>query len=194
MERQLLLTISEWFILTDEWIFSLLYKSQKTKLCLLSIQDHSMHPRIPKMPTWLINLNDMYFYKIFRLQRCNFELLLNVIRAVDVTQLLQLKYRGGHYPINDKFQLLVFLKYISSQDTLISIATSFEISPSTALNIVNKMLFFTLKLKNAYIKFPTTEEQLHTLSESFEKYPGEFIFTHSLGSNEQYFYFEFQVQ
>jgi hypothetical protein len=49
--------------------------------------------------------------------------------------------RGGNYPVQPEKSLLVFLWYLSKQDTLLAIAHRFDLVPSTIMQIVN--VFYT---------------------------------------------------
>lgn len=139
------------------------------------LQDYSMTPKIPQVEEWLINLNNSYFYKLFRMERSTFYTFVNAIRKSDNTGVLSRSYKGGHFPITAENQILVFLKYLSSQDTLLSIGNSFKISPATAMAIINKILFFVLKMKKHFIKFPATLAEFQTVSDGFSKYPGTYF-------------------
>ncbi|CAH1966394.1 unnamed protein product [Acanthoscelides obtectus] len=61
---------------------------------------------------------------------------------------------------------------MATQNTLLSIGTRFKVSPTTVISITNKVLYFMLKLKSAYIKFPKNEAEMRDISEGFKKYPG----------------------
>ncbi|VEN39227.1 unnamed protein product [Callosobruchus maculatus] len=61
---------------------------------------------------------------------------------------------------------------MGTQDTLLSIGNHFNVSRTTVMNIVNRLLYFTLRLKKMYIKFPKTERDFEYVAEGFKKYPG----------------------
>lgn len=169
--------VSEDFIFDDLALIN--YLNMKPKCipygALIFLQDHSMTPKIPQTEEWLINLNNSYFYKLFRMERSTFYTFVNAIRKSDDTEVLSRNYKGGHFPITAEHQILIFLKYLSSQDTLLSIGNSFKISAATAMAIINKILFFVLKVKKHFIKFPATLAEFQTVSDGFSKYPGTYF-------------------
>ena len=61
---------------------------------------------------------------------------------------------------------------MATQDTLLSIGSRFSVSAPTVMSIVNKVLYFLMRLKKIYIKFPKTEAQLEEVSRGFRHYPG----------------------
>lgn len=61
---------------------------------------------------------------------------------------------------------------MATHDSLLNIGNRFKVSPTTVMNVVNKLLNFVLKIKKIYIKFPETEEELLNISRGFKKYPG----------------------
>lgn len=134
---------------------------------------HSMTPKICYMPDWLIGFSNTNFYKMFRMERSTFAIFVSVVRKCDKFNILERKYTGGHYPVDCKVQLLIFLTYLASQDTLFSIGHRFNVSPNTVMVIINKVLFIVLKLKKAYIKFPSTVEEMNAVSRGFKNYPGK---------------------
>lgn len=148
-------------------------KTKKRTLAFVNMPEHCMTPKIAGIPQWVTNLNNLNFYKIFRMERTTFYIFVNSIRRCDNKNLLNLKYSGGHYPVKDEIQILVFLKYMSSQDTLITIGHTFRLSPATVMNIINKVLYFVLMLKKKYIKFPSTAEEINTVRTNFRRYPGK---------------------
>lgn len=53
------------------------------------------------------------------------------------------------------------------------------------MNIVNKMLYFVLKLKKQMIQFPSNLEKLESVSKSFPNYPGNNLYLGSVISHNQ---------
>lgn len=147
-------------------------RTKKRTMAFVNMPEHCMAPKIAWIPQWVTDLNNLNFYKIFRMERTTFYIFVNSIRRCDNKNLLNLKYSGGHYPVKDEIQILVFLKYMSSQDTLITIGHTFRLSPATVMNIINKVLYFVLTLKKKYIKFPSTAEEINTVTMNFRRYPG----------------------
>lgn len=91
-----------------------------------------MAPKIPQIEQWLINFDNYNFFKLFRLDKKSFEKLFNLIQKNNHLN-IEKKYNGGHYPINLKSQLLVFLWYMATMDTLITISTIFKICPTSVM-------------------------------------------------------------
>ncbi|VEN39717.1 unnamed protein product [Callosobruchus maculatus] len=148
--------------------------SNYTKLRLLLVlflQEHSMTPKSLYPETWMINYNNIQFFQLFRMDKGTLEVLASVLAHNDIEKILQRKYTGGHYPLSLTHQLLIFLWYMGTQDTLLSIENHFNVSRTTVMNIV-RLLYFTLRLKKMYIKFPKTERDFEYVAESFKKYPG----------------------
>ena len=90
---------------------------------------------------WLEAYNDRTFYELFRMQRTTFRKFVDVLIAQDTNNLIRKKYRGGNYLVAPEKSVLVFLWFLSRQDTLLSIADHFDLVPSTVMNIVNSLLY-----------------------------------------------------
>lgn len=182
MDEQLVMTVSVWDMFYDITaditdIIENYIASNNTKFLLTNSiqQEHSMLPRTITCEEWLTTYSDMQFFQFFRMERATMFKLVDVLRRVDVNGILTKKYTGGHYPVNINAQVLIFLWYMSSQDSLLHIGNRFRVSPTTVMNIVNRLLYFLLKLKKIYIKFPTREQEFLDITRGFEKYPGKGI-------------------
>jgi hypothetical protein len=86
---------------------------------------------------------------LFRVTPKTFEQLLEVILRKDTPLgLIKKKFRGGNNPVPPEKCLLVFLRYIGSQETLNSLADRFQLTDSTVMQIVNAFLYMTVHLRN----------------------------------------------
>lgn len=132
-----------------------------------------MTPKPLYMEEWMINYNDFQFFLIFRLSKETFMNYVEAIARTDKKRIMSRPYIGGHYPVDIYGHILIFLKYIGTQESLLSIGISFKVCPATVMNIINKVLFFTLKLKSKYIRFPNNEEELLNVEAGFQSYPGK---------------------
>lgn len=121
---------------------------------------------------WLDGYNNLQFYRLFRMEQHTFQIFITIIERGDEKNILKKKYTGGYKPIDIKIQGLIFLWYMATQDSLVYIANRFNVCSATVMNIINKMLYFVIKLKKAYIKFPKTEEDMLEISRGFTTYPG----------------------
>lgn len=128
---------------------------------------------------WISAYNDEFFYRLFRLNKLTFNELLHEIVNVDKNYgLILKKYRGGNIPVQPETALLIFLWYMSQQDTLQSISFTFKVATSTVMNIVNSCLYLLLKLKNKYIYWPKTVEEYRNIEDGFHNYPGNKYTSH----------------
>lgn len=153
----------------------LLQDDNKIELLLVAsnaVHEHSMSAKKLNTDKWIVECNNLHFFNLFRMEKPTFVKLVDAIGTVDVEHLLSKPYTGGHYPINIDSQLLVCLWYMATQDSLFSIGTRFKISPTTVMNIINKLLYFLIKLKKKYIVFPKPEQELQNTSRGFKNYPG----------------------
>jgi hypothetical protein len=107
---------------------------------------------------WINDYTELTFYQLFRLKKETFQSLLRVLLEHDEQQLIKKMYRGRNYPVQPEKSLLVFLWYLSKQDTLLAIADRFDLVlvPSTIMQIVNVFLYILNSLKNHYIFWPKT--------------------------------------
>lgn len=126
-----------------------------------------------KRENWLNAYNEIVFFQLYRMKKKSFIKLLDVICSNDRYQLITKKYRGGNHPVTPEKALLIFLCYMSKQDTLNSIADRFYLVPSTIMRIVNALLYIVIGLKNQYIFFPKTVEEQEFVKGQFKKYPGK---------------------
>ncbi|XP_044270364.1 putative nuclease HARBI1 [Tribolium madens] len=169
----------ELFTLIDVWFFSnevdlfimefwnKLYKRRKS---FLRLRECHVRQKI-NYQTWLNTYDDIDFFRLFRMQKSTFYKLLATLIEVDVIRLIHKKYRGGNCVVQPEKGLLVFLWYISKQDTLLSIADRFNLVPSTVMSIVNAFLYTILKLKSKYIFWPKTNEEYQHICDEFSNYP-----------------------
>lgn len=123
---------------------------------------------------WLDKYEELKFYEFFRMRKVTFEVLLHSIIKNDEHKLICKKYRGGNYPVDPDKALLVFLYFVSHNDTLGIIGDRFNVSKSCVMHIVNAILFIMVnKLKNKFIFWPITQEEVEHVVNGFKKYPGK---------------------
>lgn len=64
---------------------------------------------------------------------------------------------------------------MATQKSLFAIGDRFKVSGVTVMNIVNRLLYFVLKLKKKVIRSPSTLDEVEQVSRGFKNYPGWFI-------------------
>lgn len=129
---------------------------------------------------WIDSYNEILFFQLFRLKKDTFQKFLRVLMGNDIHKLIIKQYRGGRHPISPERALLVFLWYMGTQDSLISIAETFRIVPSTCMNIVNAFLHITAKIKKKYIFWPATNEEYEFIERGFTHYPRKYTILYFL--------------
>lgn len=132
-----------------------------------------MTPKLLITERWTVGYDNLQFFHLFRMGKESFYKLVEVVGTTDKQKFLSEPYTGGHHPIDIYGHTLVFLWYMATQDTLLSIGTRFKVSPATVMDIVNKMLKFLLKLKKRFIQFPKCEQELNDVANRFQNYPGK---------------------
>jgi len=150
----------------------------KTTICnyfLMIMNYRLMNPKLLNVEPWINNYNTIQFFHLFRMKKESFCKLMEDVARIDNNKILSRRYHGGHHPIDIKGHVLIFLWYMATQDTLLSIGTRFNVSPTTVMNVVNKMLYLVIKLKTRYIRFPQCEQELIDVSHGFKNYPGMYV-------------------
>ena len=156
-------------LLLCNWILN------KTNATNLYIKLRETYYKGPIEEDWLRNYHDIMFFRFFRIQKSTFLNLLNVVLENDNHKLMRKKYHGGNLPIPPEKALLTFLTYMATQESLLSIGQRFGIVPSTAMNIVNALLYIMLKIKKKYIFWPRTDEEVEHVINGFTHYPSKFL-------------------
>jgi hypothetical protein len=139
-------------------------------LYAVKLREHHYKIPIEGIP-WLDHYNDITFFRLFRMNTATFQKLLSIVVENDHHQLLYKVYRGGHRPVETEKALLVFLWYMATQDTLLSIGKTFQIVPATIHRIVNNLLFVIVGLKNKFIVWPKSQEEVNHIAGGFTHYP-----------------------
>ncbi|XP_063906046.1 putative nuclease HARBI1 [Zophobas morio] len=152
-------------LLLCNWILN------KTNATNLYIKLRETYYKGPIEEDWLRNYHDIMFFRFFRIQKSTFLNLLNVVLENDNHKLMRKKYHGGNLPIPPEKALLTFLTYMATQESLLSIGQRFGIVPSTAMNIVNALLYIMLKINKKYIFWPRTDEEVEHIINGFTHYP-----------------------
>lgn len=129
---------------------------------------------------WLIEYDNIQFFMLFRMEKKTLELLVNVLERMDHQNILNKAYTGGHTPLSIQLKVLIFVWYMATQESLVPIADRFNVSHTSVMNIVYVMLYFMLKLKKEYIKFPETIEDKETVAAGFDSYPSKYTNIHIL--------------
>jgi hypothetical protein len=112
----------------------------------------------------------LHFFRLFRMNTATFQKLLSIVVENDHHQLLHKVYHGGHRPLGTEKALLVFLWYMATQDTLLSIGETFQIVPATIHRIVNNLLFVIVGLKNKFIVWAKSQEEVNHIAGGFTHY------------------------
>lgn len=148
--------------------------SAKNKKIFLKLRENHVRYNI-NYNMWLDDYHETSFFQLFRMQKYSFYKLLDVMMSSGYGHLIRKRNQGGNRPVEPEKGLLVFLWYLSKQDTLLSIAEHFNLVPSTVMNLVNIFLYVVLQLKNKYIVWPKTNEDFEHISAGFQKYPSKSI-------------------
>ncbi|CAH1109548.1 unnamed protein product [Psylliodes chrysocephalus] len=119
----------------------------------------------------LAEYSNTQFFEMFRMEKETFKILVDIIQKADDNKISK-PYTGGHHLLDIPSYLLIFLWYMAVQDTLIGIGKRFNVSPTTVMNVVNKIRFLLLKLKKQFIKSPSTDKELLEVYRAFKNYPG----------------------
>lgn len=174
LKRTLLIALGEELFDEDveNTVFFQRSMNNSVELTTLAIKEYKYKNMTPKLEPWLHQLTNIHHFQLFRMTRKTFENLLRVIGMQDTKKLLSLSYHGGHHAINLELAVYIFLWYMATQDTLLSIATRFKVVPATVMNTVNKVIYFVLLLKEKYIRFPRNLQELEDVSSRFKRYPG----------------------
>lgn len=106
------------------------------------------------------NYNDIEFRKTFRLNKQTFSLLLS-----EITKHYKESHKGRK-ELALSTQLLVFLKYIGSQQTLFEISHGFSTPPSVIHGIIRKINSLFQKISAELISFPSDFE---VIADGFSK-------------------------
>ncbi|CAH1979600.1 unnamed protein product [Acanthoscelides obtectus] len=177
LEKKTFMILMGEMFFSSEDIVHVLNHLRKSLLCshkfVVNIKD--MTPKILMVEPWICSYENFQFFKLSRMSKKTFIDLAEKIGRSDEKKILAKPYTGGHYPVSLYVygHILIFLCYMATQDTLLSIGTRFKVSPTTVMSITNKVLYFMLKLKSAYIKFPENEAETRDISEGFKEYPGK---------------------
>lgn len=141
------------------------------ELALSGIRENPM--KIFSSEKWLDEYNHYQFYHLFRMRKTTFFKLVEAIARTDTTKILSKEYTGGHIPIDIVGHVLIYVWYMATQDTLLTIGTVFNVCPKTVLMTVNKVLYFVLLQKRQCIRLPNTVSELQAIAQGFTHYPGK---------------------
>jgi len=108
------------------------------------------------------NWSDNEFRRHFRINRNVFEHLLTAIRE-NLTKL----YHGGFLPVPPNKQLLIFIWYLSNQDSQREIALLFGVSEWFVHCCIRHVAEILIASKNNYIIWPSHDRQLE-IADNFE--------------------------
>lgn len=174
---QNLLIVDNLFFNVNVELYDALHSTNSNNflICLkLLLRRYKEEYKIPlELEDWIENYTEIKFYEFFRMTKRTFFVLLDIILENDEHKIITKKYRGGDYPVAPEKSLLIFLYYVAQKDTLNTIGERFKVAKSTVMNLVNGFLYvINNKLKNKYIFWPTTEEEIRFISGGFKKYPG----------------------
>jgi hypothetical protein len=121
---------------------------------------------------WQRNYIQVDFFAFFRMTYSTFSRLLTLLMRTE-EKILSKKFHGGHTPVHPQKALMIFLWYLSKQETLISIGQHFGIVPSTVMEIIDTFLNIFAAQKKMFIFWPNTVEELQIIQNEFANYPGE---------------------
>lgn len=128
------------------------------------------HRKIITKDKWVENYVDFEFRMLFRLTKRSFIILYNEIMAT-YSNLLKKPYRGGYPSEDPQKSLLMFLRYLATEETLLSVASRFCIVPSTLHKIIHIFLNIFMEMKSRYIFWPQTHHEYEYIASTFRRYP-----------------------
>lgn len=109
------------------FICSILHGSERrSKFAISTYQEVPI--RIFSTEKWLYDYHYDQFFRLFRMKRRTLFKIVEALGRMDHNKILSKPYTGGHVPIDIVGRVLIFLWYMASQDTLITIGTVFHVS------------------------------------------------------------------
>ncbi|KAK9711372.1 DDE superfamily endonuclease [Popillia japonica] len=81
-------------------------------------------------------------------------------------------YHGGYAPVSPQKSLLMFLRYLATDESILSISNRFEVAPSTLHKSITTMLNIFVVMRSQYVFWKKTVHEFEGITAQFKKYPG----------------------